>query len=420
MLAAVSAPSFISAQGHPSHATTLEHVQELAAWLVDPERARPILVVTARNLHQAPYFPVDWAQALVGSVGDVVAIGPSARGALTRELEHRLPGGWMVFDGAARIYWTIAEAGRHPRAHPLVRAERGDTASEALRAKLQLRWRSGPRGRKTPGGTPPATAPDATAASPAPSAPAAAGPTEDALHLQVLQAWLALLPERESRSHFGLAPYRLHRDLIEQLEQLVPARGPVAAAAAAIASGHVWTQREPTPVRVLRDGAPVLRGRDSAVAWRYPLGDGRQCLFYWHPATGPIVLARIGGADHTALADARRHASEHRASASTSHRPAPTSAPGERPAPPANAEPAPSDERRQWRVADLGVTDDELVQALRSAAQPLAAPELREAVGIPADAPSHTVSKFLADASERGVVVRTGQRRGTRYSAPPA
>jgi hypothetical protein len=420
MLAAVSAPPFLSPPGRPSTAATLEHVHQLADWLADPQRTRPALVVTTRNLQQHPYFPMDWAQELVGADADVVAIAQSPGGDLTKKLERRLPEGWMVFNGAARIFWPAATAGLHPRAHPLVMAERGTTASDVLRAKVERSWRQGPRGRAAakPVRAAAQRAPVAAAlaAAAAAASAGAAGSVEDTFELQVVGAWLALLPVPGARNHFDLRPYRLHRDLAEQLEQLEPARGPVAAATAAIASGYAWTRPAPTPVRVMRGGAPVLRGRDSAVAWSYPLADSGRCLFYWQPAAGPIVLARIGAPDFTDLPDATQD-DDRVVTTPESARPAP--APGEPSAPNVGDAAGAAAMPRRWSVADLGVSDDQLVQALRAASKPLEATEIREATGIPADAPGHTVSKFLTSAAERGIVIRTGQRRGTRYTAPP-
>lgn len=73
--------------------------------------------------------------------------------------------------------------------------------------------------------------------------------------------------------------------------------------------------------------------------------------------------------------------------------------------------------RRLARAPRLEIADEDLLRVLRAAGRPLLAPELRAALGIDPEIPRERVSKILGDAAARGIIERTGQRRGTRYSA---
>ncbi|MEV4420902.1 hypothetical protein AB0L40_13115 [Patulibacter sp. NPDC049589] len=380
-------PSCIGPTGQPSWVDDADAVRELARWIVAVDRERPIVVLTVRPGGRDPYFAPSAVQRLVGRDGDVVAIEQSPKGRLTRELARALPDGLMVFGGAARIYWPPALVGVDPDAHPLVRANSDDSSSAEKRARLSNRWRQGPDETRRP-----------TAV--ADAAPAGVG---EEVQVAIVRAWLELFDDVDVRDRFPLQPYRVDQDLAEQLAALEPARAPVAAAAARILSGYAWTEPAPVPERVEVDGAPVLRPGDRAVAWRYPLVGSDQVLHYWQPASGPAVLARIGARDRTGGALAPREAVD------------PTSTP----ATPAahEVEPADAPRRPSPRAPRLEIADEDLVRVLRAAGKPLLAPELRAALGIDSETPRERFSKILGDAAARGVIERTGQRRGTRYSA---
>lgn len=61
-------------------------------------------------------------------------------------------------------------------------------------------------------------------------------------------------------------------------------------------------------------------------------------------------------------------------------------------------------------------SDARLRGALDGHRDGLSASEVRAALSIEADVPAATVTRFLGDAVARGVIKRTGERRGTRYS----
>lgn len=384
------APALLRRPGRPSVVTEPEEIDELAGWIVDDQRDRPLVVLTAREGDDAPYFPASSVQRLVGTAGDVVAIAQYPNGRLTRALARALPDGMMVFGGAARIYWPPADVGLDPDCHPLIRAEPGASPSAARQDRLADRWRRGPDDRDPHAGT------------------------RDGLPVAIVRAWVALIPDDEIRERFPLRAYRVAPALAEQLKVLEPARAPVAAAAAQILSGHAWTQPAPIPRRVEQGGRPLVRDADSAVAWSYPLADSDQPLAYWQPADGPITLVRIG-----------------------THYEAPSSLPATEPAPADSEPPAapvaelvaaaqPSRGRAKRTPAKskaardprLPVTDDQLLEVLRDAGRPLLAPEIRAALQIDPETDRRIVSDILGDAVERGVILRTGQRRGTRYAAP--
>lgn len=379
----MSAPTFLSPPGQPSRVSDPGRVQELAAWIVDGGRERPVVVVTAQNDGGGPYFDPSAVQRLVGLAGDVVVVEHRAGGRLTRALARALPDGLMVFNGAARIYWPPGLVGLDPDAHPLIRADSDATPSAAKRARLANRWRQGPTEAHPPHAT---TPPPATTAAPTPRPDG-----RDELQLPVVRAWSALLSTVEDRARFPLGPYLLHSDLREQLDALEPARIPVAEAAARVLSGYTWTQPAPTPQRVERADGPLLRATDLAVAWRYPLQGSDRSLYYWQPATGPTVLVRIGAHDVCDLPDAR-----------------PPRASEDDPGPKAGP---------RSRRSGLEVADEDLLRVLRDADGPLLAPQIRVALGIPPEVPRQHLSGLLADAIGRGLVVKTGQRRGTRYTA---
>jgi hypothetical protein len=224
-----------------------------------------------------------------------------------------------------------------------------------------------------------------------------AGAGEADLQLQITHAWLRLLPEPADRNRFAVRPYRVHHELVEQLAAIPQATGPVADAAVRILTGHAWTQITPVPVRVEHQGVPVLRRHDRAVGWRYPLDGADQWLYWWQPAVGALMLARFAGPGSTTL-------------------------PGVDTTPPVCA-PGPSrvpvpTRRGPTAASALVVVDEQLVDVLRRADGPLYVSELRRALEIPEDVPRERVSSQLNAAIDRGVIVKTGQRRGTRYALP--
>lgn len=285
------------------------------------------------------------------------------------------------------------------------------------------------------------------------------GPGEDELRLEVTRAWLAMLPDPADRNRFGLQPYRLHRELAAQLEIHEPARAAVAAAAARVISGYAWTQVTPVPRRVEQDGVPVIRDGDHAVGWRYPLPGDDRFLFYWQPAAGPLVLTRIGAHDRTELPEGASITPRHHTEAEAVERdtsPAPladervaaleaalehqrlelerlaarldnapvaasvTVAPEARvereagePRKPATPPPLGGNARRR----SVDIPDDVLAAALNDAGRPLSSRELRKVLGIEPTVPGHHVTRMLNRALASGVIHRTGERQGARYTA---
>jgi hypothetical protein len=63
------------------------------------------------------------------------------------------------------------------------------------------------------------------------------------------------------------------------------------------------------------------------------------------------------------------------------------------------------------------ISDDELLRALSEFDEPASVSELRTALRVDPDVRAEKVTRLLGDAVKRGVLVRTGERRGTRYSA---
>jgi hypothetical protein len=237
-------------------------------------------------------------------------------------------------------------------------------------------------------------------ASPAADLP---GPT-DRVFLSIAEAYVRLIgPER--RSDFPLRAHGAEPDLLAQLDALEPARGPVADSAARVLSGYVWTQSAPVPERVEQDGHPVLRDSDHAVAWRYPLGDGDRHLLYWQPASGPVSLARI--AEASSAEDLEAAAKDTPAAGSESRSDAPVL-----------EDEATVPEPRGRGRGTFTIDDGQLVAALREAGRPLMVSELRAALQIPQDVSADVVRRVLDNARGRGVITRTGERRGTRYDVP--
>lgn len=374
------APTFLSPPGRPTAITETQQVDELAGWILDDTRHRPVLVVTARDGDDEPYFPVRAVQGLVGTDADVVAVAQIGRGRLTRALARALPDGMMVFGGAARIYWPLYDAGRDPENHALIRADIDGTTRAERQARLADRWHRGPDHR---------------------TAGAGAGVGEE-LPLAITRAWLATVPDVE-RAFFPLRPYTVDPDLAEQLAILEPAREPVARLAAQIVSGRVWAQPGPAPERLLDGERPRVRDQDHAVAWRAAIPGSDRYLYYWQPATGPIELARIGTGAPTA----------------PDPKPAPTTEP--QPATPEPPDPAPPKikvARAPRQGASPLASDEALLRVLRASGQSLGVAEIRGALNIDPDTPRKRLSAFLKDATDRGIVIRTGQTRATRYSAP--
>ncbi|CAB4897436.1 unannotated protein [freshwater metagenome] len=368
-------PVFLRPPGQPSKITDPDEIQALAAWIIDPARERPLLVLTTRNDDAEPYFPVHGIQRLVGNAGDVVAISSSRKGRLTRQLAHALPDGLMVFGGAARIYWPTGLVGLDPHEHPLIRADTDPGRDTEKRARLTHRWKQGPHD---------------TIAAVAPATPPAPAWDELELRNAITRAWMDLRPEPDQRTTFPLQPFDVHPDLLEQLRALEPARSPVAAAAAAIISRYVWTQPSPVPVRTERDGVPIVRSHDGAVAWHLPLPGENQSLHYWQPANGPLHLLRIASATPTDLPQIDT-------GVPTTPQPDPTPARAGRPTP-------------------FVLDDQKLVAALTSCDDGMQVAKIRAALQIPEGVSRERVTKALNDAIARGVISRTGQRRATRYT----
>lgn len=369
---------------------TVDEVRDLARWILAEDRRRPLIVLTPLNSGIESYFDPWMVQPLVEDAGDVVVIAQTREHSLTRELQRLLPPGLNVFNGAARIYWPCADVGRGPSRHPLIRAESDDSSDATKRARLANRWRAGTKAPR--------------AAQPPTATVDAAAPSESALFLDVVRAYLDLVPGSADRARFPLALHQAHATLVGQLAALEPARGPVAAAAARILSGHVWTQVLPLPERVEEGGVPVLRAADRAVGWRYPLGDGDRFLYYWQPATGPITLLRIADAALVELPDRE--------------------APGPATVEAALATPADDEPRSAPPSAGVvasaspgrfAIADRALLGALRAGGRPLMVSEIRSALDIPEDVSADVMRRILDDARGRGIIARTGQRRGTRY-----
>ncbi len=446
----VSVPTLFRPPGEPSTATADAEISELAERIAAPNRKRPIVVLTPRNGHDVPYFPAAWVQTVVEHHADVVAIHHDTETGLTAELDRLLPVGLGVLNGAARIFWPFKRVGPSPQAHPLVLPDRDSNAGPAKRAQFEARWTAGPDAagtapRPTKARAPararpvrparPSADPSRPDASPPrarrstdPTEPVAvAAASEDDLRLAVTRAWLQLLPDDADRNRFGVQPFRVAHEFADQLAALPQAREPVAGAIARIASGVVWTQTTPVPERVEVDGAPVLRRHDHAVAWRYPLEGSEFFLFYWQPATGPIILARFAEATLTALPNAeQRGRSTRPAPAPAAARPAPASAPATSPAttlqtpartpgsaiPPVVAE-RPAKKRRD--TTPLGIDDAALIGALKRAGKPASISTLRELLDVPETVGRERVRAVLGDAADRGVIGRSGVRGGVRY-----
>jgi len=380
----VTAPAFLSPPGRPTAVTEPDEVDALAGWILDVARRRPLVVLTARDGENEPALAARSVQGLVGDDGDVVAIAQVGRGRLTRALARALPVGLMVFGGAARIYWPTGDVGTDPDRHPLIRADVDGMSIAKRQTRLGELWRRGPDNQDAGAGT---------------------GAGEE-LPIAITRAWLATVPDTE-RPHFPLRPYTVAPDLTAQLEVLEPAREPVAELAAQIISGRVWTQPGPGPERLHDDGQPRIRDQDHAVAWRLAIPGSDRYLYYWHPATGSIDLARIGTGDPTtpppapAPAAAPEPVVKHQAPA-TARR----AAKKPKAAQPRRREPAPL------------ATDEALLRVLREAGQPLAVAEIRDALNIDPKTSRDRVGSFLKDVTDRGIVTRTGQTRGTRYAAP--
>ncbi len=61
------------------------------------------------------------------------------------------------------------------------------------------------------------------------------------------------------------------------------------------------------------------------------------------------------------------------------------------------------------------IDDARIIDALRKAQVEITANRLRQLANIPESVPSHVFTKRMAELVESGRVVRTGERRGTRY-----
>jgi DNA-binding transcriptional MerR regulator len=79
---------------------------------------------------------------------------------------------------------------------------------------------------------------------------------------------------------------------------------------------------------------------------------------------------------------------------------------------------APHPPGKPGRANTLHVADDQLLSALQEADEPLSATQLRELLGLDVRAPSAQLTRLLGAAVQRGVIVRSGERRATRYAAP--
>ncbi|WP_026912151.1 hypothetical protein [Patulibacter minatonensis] len=66
----------------------------------------------------------------------------------------------------------------------------------------------------------------------------------------------------------------------------------------------------------------------------------------------------------------------------------------------------------------VDVSDEHLVTTLRTAGRPLTAGQLRAALDLSASIPAPRLTRLFGRAAQRGVIVRTGTGRATRYAAP--
>lgn len=68
------------------------------------------------------------------------------------------------------------------------------------------------------------------------------------------------------------------------------------------------------------------------------------------------------------------------------------------------------------RRRSVDIADDVLLSALITAGRPLTSRELRKILGIDPEVPGHHVTRMLNRALASGVIQRTGNRQGARYS----
>ncbi|MDO9352304.1 MAG: S1 RNA-binding domain-containing protein [Solirubrobacteraceae bacterium] len=108
-----------SSSARPASARWIDNehgVYDLARWVVDPERAVPIVCVTAQPRAERPLLDPDGLARAVGDAADVWAV-PIARHQWM--LTEELPKGLDVYGGAARVWWPMENPRKAaPRDHP--------------------------------------------------------------------------------------------------------------------------------------------------------------------------------------------------------------------------------------------------------------------------------------------------------------
>lgn len=73
---------------------------------------------------------------------------------------------------------------------------------------------------------------------------------------------------------------------------------------------------------------------------------------------------------------------------------------------------------RRRDTTPLGITDQALVDALRRSGKPTAVSELRTLLEISETVGRERVRRVLTDATDRGIIGRSGVRGGVRYFLP--
>ena len=87
--------------GEPTTLTTMDQVEDLAAWLQSPHRDRAVLVLTIADRQPEPWLP---AAPIAQQHRDSLEVFVLRNGGLTKRLAERLPKDCGVFGGGARLY----------------------------------------------------------------------------------------------------------------------------------------------------------------------------------------------------------------------------------------------------------------------------------------------------------------------------
>lgn len=104
---------------------------ELAERVMDPERATPIVCLTARHREHESFVPVD---PVVEIVGDGCEVWVLTRQEDTWALSAELPERFDVYGGAARLWMPVPDRDRiDVHAHPLVLVHNNDRPEDVLR-----------------------------------------------------------------------------------------------------------------------------------------------------------------------------------------------------------------------------------------------------------------------------------------------